>query len=722
MTSPKDVLPLEESQGDRKPRNERELTAQGYMLGNCAHCHNPHGFPSVIAPELRDALNFFPSKDGGIFQFPLDKFSPRIFRGPERDVPIPYITPSLYDRVAGPEAVKQITYDVANELTGLPETKPLLAPWRSLIYRNTDTPFSYADDSAIFPHMPLDTAGYDCRTRQIFGSWMASIPAKWKLEDDIMFSAIDEISTDADPQPYLEVLPDDPEFRRYERLAKSRVKDFQNSLRYKDCPDPTLDVVDPAVMNGTQIVPKPTFEEVKNADGEVVGHISLPMPEREHWAVTDLTDPPGDWNPRRPDWKDVLVDHVPQEDSEEQAAIDLIRDSNIRVTGQDALHSLATDDQPFGMWLVKDGCDFSSQKKVSDLSPRPAWADVVGAPDDAPVYEISYGAQVFTAICSNCHGPLADSTGRLASTIADMTGGQTRVANLRDGILGPVSDPGSNRQRIFGIENNLGLTADDFATRYMLWMGLGGTQRVIPRAALAVVGSTSVLGERRTGVAGFTATSANMLTAASFLCTQVLPAGALAFDPSTGRTDHTNKSLRSALITKNGDVDMWERLCSFNKPPPVRMVFAKVDNGHIARFEVHHPTNALTMQVDYALFERESYPADQPVGDPTGAVTTGIQADNSDPWCIHRPEIPGDEALIEAYWTGPTNDGGLARTSPVPFCPESQLQRLDDAAVNRWSMRGAMNAGLSVFLYLDALAHGDKQRPVPYDHCEDIKK
>ena len=24
-----------------------ELKAQAYMVGNCAHCHNPRGFPSI---------------------------------------------------------------------------------------------------------------------------------------------------------------------------------------------------------------------------------------------------------------------------------------------------------------------------------------------------------------------------------------------------------------------------------------------------------------------------------------------------------------------------------------------------------------------------------------------------------------------------------------------------------------------------------------------------
>src|SRR4029453_16590065 len=63
MTSPADVLPLEQSQGVRKPRADGELTAQAYMVGNCAHCHNPRGLPSVTKPELATALNFLPDSE-----------------------------------------------------------------------------------------------------------------------------------------------------------------------------------------------------------------------------------------------------------------------------------------------------------------------------------------------------------------------------------------------------------------------------------------------------------------------------------------------------------------------------------------------------------------------------------------------------------------------------------------------------------------------------------
>jgi mono/diheme cytochrome c family protein len=37
-------LPKLEESGTEKPRNAHEIRAQGYMIGNCAHCHSPEGY------------------------------------------------------------------------------------------------------------------------------------------------------------------------------------------------------------------------------------------------------------------------------------------------------------------------------------------------------------------------------------------------------------------------------------------------------------------------------------------------------------------------------------------------------------------------------------------------------------------------------------------------------------------------------------------------------
>ena len=115
-------------------------------------------------------------------------------------------------------------------------------------------------------------------------------------------------------------------------------------------------------------------------------------------------------------------------------------------------------------------------------------------PADSPVYSELPGAAVFNMICINCHGAQADSKGRMADVLLTMTGGDARVANLRDGLFGPVDHPGGNRERVFKDAAKSGLTTDDVGSRYMAWMALGGTQRAIPSSVLAIVSNTQVFG------------------------------------------------------------------------------------------------------------------------------------------------------------------------------------------------------------------------------------
>jgi len=154
IDSPSDVLFLEQSQGSRTPRNYSELKAQGYVLGNCAHCHNPRGYPSVQNPVLVNVLDFLPANApvGGVFQFPLEMYSPRIFRGVSGSTPIPYITPSLVDLPRIDPSSGDQAADPFVDVTPSGISWIDYAPWRSIIYRNVDSVFAYTDDFALPPH------------------------------------------------------------------------------------------------------------------------------------------------------------------------------------------------------------------------------------------------------------------------------------------------------------------------------------------------------------------------------------------------------------------------------------------------------------------------------------------------------------------------------------------------------------------------------------------
>lgn len=764
MASPADVLPLEQSQLPRTPRNSYELTAQAYVLGNCSHCHNPRGFPSTKAPELKDVLNFLPGPSGGIFQFPLDRTSPVRARGIDQDVLIPYITPSLRDYPVD-EATTNKDSTLYNRkyvecaVTSLQSTNGwcttpgklidfIDAPWRSLVYRNVDTPFDYVEDLTIFPHMPMNTPGYDCRTARILGDWMVSIPATYVgtglpnvSEDAVGNTTVDPAGAkvDTSAQPYLEVKPGDSGYAAAQAAAQKRLDQYHNGHRYKYCAagtDTTWSQSQPPDLSQTDTTVTPQ-QLVMPRDG---------VPDVPKWVVTDTTDPPGQWYPRGSGWKTTLVDHQTWSQNDSQVVINALEN----ITLDDGTRQALTAVVPMGIWNQKPTCSFAGVPTVDSYqgNDRPVWMGL--SPDArpaAPVYSESAGAAVFANICVNCHGPQADAKGLLADEIAILTGGGARVANFRIGLFGPENSPGANRERVFGaaVAN---ASADDVGARYLSWMALGGTQKQIPLPLLNLVALTPVLGEPRLGVAG-SSLSANMLQLAQKLCAATIGPPTLG---DAGNADPVALSFftygplgwtDSALIKKNGDAALWSRLCSLNNRPIVRVVSAPWSATTV-------PGN-LTIKVN-ALYwgtgpdGQATYPATAPVMNHLGQVANGITPDNQFPVCLQQP--PGDPQQngTAAYFAEQFRNRYLVRgQTPLPYCPPElftagppdgptdpsglvlpkwqvpwELENLIPVskAVSDWSARGAINAGLAVFLYVDQLSKGAAPQ-VPYNHCEE---
>ncbi|HKP61023.1 MAG TPA: hypothetical protein VJV78_30040 [Polyangiales bacterium] len=754
-----DVLPLEHSQGDRAPRNDNELRAQGYMTGNCSHCHNPRGYATVQNPQLRDLLRFFPDSEGGVFQFPLERVSPRIKRGLRQDVSIPYITPSLFDREVKDQDVdshrKQYT-PVNRER----EVHYQAAPWRSLIYRNTDTPFTYAEDFALFPHMPMNVPGFDCRVPRIMGDWMVSIPARKRTPGlnerfDVDYPHSKEYTGEESPQPYVEVKPTEPDYAEAVREAKRRLDLYHRGgvdtnyfdwvsnqqpvaadrliqhPRYEDyCPD-TSDIVDPTVGISSEaeterLTPDdfsraPELLMTTDLQSEDINDtllMNLPdaVPDRPHWVETDVTDPPGDWAPRRPDWSDILVSKKLEGlDARQQTVVSLVQS----LKADEAFRTFALGTAPFGIWQAKPTCNFASVPKVKQFSgtDRPSWitkriaAEVnKTAAEELPVYMQSPGGMVFSEICVNCHGPRFDSRGRQADTLMLMTGGATRVANLRDGLLGPALDPGANRMRVYGQFATDTTTAQDWTARYVAWMGLGGTRRTIPQAILSLVGTSEVLGEKRNGV--LPVTDANMLTLAQTLCAHVLgnTGSHVKFDPEAGSISHESRD-GTSLVSDNGDADTWLELCSFRNPPPVRII--------------SQSGSALFLIDPLGWYRQYGYPANAPVGNERGEVVNGITPANLAPWCVVPPPDDFTKNLSDEYVAM------YRQGKPLPFCPDwwiedaARTNVLSAKELEAWTLRGAINAGVSVFFYLDQRLRDEqigKQALPAYDHCEDLNK
>jgi hypothetical protein len=751
MTSPADVLPLEQSEGTRAPRNEYELEAQAYIVGNCAHCHNPRGFPTKKAPVLKDVLNFLPSTDGGVFQFPLERTSPVRQRGPVQSTPIPYITPSLYDypsTSSGDFYTAKWIYCKNNKSVELCKSDAnvfMAAPWRSLIYRNVDTPFDYVDDSTIFPHMPMNSAGYDCRVPHIMGNWMTSIPAKlanpklieaevWTSDHTRVFPA----NVNTDPQPYVEVKPDDPNYQAYVLDANTRVVSYQNGHRYAFCPDST-DILDPWIVNEEANNQTVTIDAPDLYDAENINVVwpSIGVPVKPHWVVTDTTDVPPPWNPRRPDWTDALLGGKPGDTSlldpgDATALKNVVDQLQTAKLTPEILAALKTK-VPFGVWKQKAGCNFNGVPTVGAYQgdARPRWMDVTAVDSATPVYEQLPGAAVFNTICFNCHGPLANAEGLLADEIGLMTGGDARVANFRDGLLGPTTSPGMNRQPIF-VDPSGAVSGDDIAARYVAWMALGGTLKHLPEQLLNLVSNTPVQGLFRNTSFINPVGTPDMLRLGLELCSDILPANhnvaEITLDGlfADGRIDW---SKQTPLIDHNGDAENWLRLCTLGNRPVVRVPYVN--------------WTADTLPKDLSLSFRsiywgDAYPSTAQVMDHRGRVVNGITADNLFPMCIQEPPKGSPEHMYADSFlsTHPVGKGGAA----IPYCPPAIFDKdamgnpkyllkydidLTDNALTfvdgpRWAARGAINAGMAVFVYLDQVERGAVKILPGYDQCEQL--
>jgi mono/diheme cytochrome c family protein len=807
MTSPADVVHLEDSQGTRKPRTDGELVAQAYMIGNCAHCHNPRGLPSVTKPELANALNFLPDgKDGGVFEFPFERMSPVRQRGAGGDVPIPYITPSLRDYpVANVEDTRmdnglslntglpgvEITWTPkypqgieARNCEDLPKqtsdhARALLraycggkkqglafvpAPWRSLIYRNVDSPFPYFDDYVPFPHMPMNTFGFDCRAPRIMGDWMVGLPAERKypgLPENVIPSADakrGDGSYDDRPQPYQEVKPDDPRYPMAAAQAQVRLAEYHEGVRYGYCEDvlspDIFDPVAPVAAGGYQPDPdRYVYGSTPPFDPTRPGEYTQPplgVPYHSHFFPYDPTDPPPPWSPRRPDWNAVLVDRVTdlsppaggvvltdELKHQRKVLVDAINEAELN----DALRTYATTEIPYGLWEKRPGCDkLAAQPKAGDFtgSARPAWMNKVKPPGDAPVYMAAPGAIIYAHVCVNCHGPNADGKGLQADALAASSEGEARPANFREGLFGPSTGPGANLLEAFGMGQ--ADVASRWAPRYMAWMALGGTLKRIPQDIIHQVEATKVFGQQRPNLhhlLGAEAASANMLKLAAGLCAIMLPDknsghyyDYAAFENGSEPQFYPPFNANDTpFLDMVADRDMWMHLCTQYSPVVVRVYgvsgFAPPGDGIPAKGDVGI----------VALYYGDSYPTDAPVLDQNRVIQTGIQPDiskpnaNLYPACFQPPSDPQ-----AAAWVAGT---AIKTKFHMPDCPKAfldvnaqnqskvmwTLRGETDAMkdnIARWSLRGGIATGMSVFSYLRSGGAQGQLKPY-YNQCQLLK-
>jgi mono/diheme cytochrome c family protein len=771
-------IKLEESQGKRRPRNHYELKAQAYMIGNCAFCHNPNGFPVVQNPVLAE-FDLYPSEQtGGIFEFSLERYSPRAKAAQGQSVRFPYITPIFGDHklqgqdLAGNEGLNALTGETQfskeyvisteegpttdwderprppefleyvkfeNNVTVQSHVFQFPGPWRSLIWRNVYTPFTYVEDSTIFIHMPRNVAGYDCRAHTIMADWMLSIPSVLKPDEPYSHEqpALERPDRNLNPSDYRKAIQE----------AEERVAAYRLGVTGSHCPsdedivDPgvILSPLDPSTQRKVQASPIDRFSfespRIKDNIEEILGFgVSDQVPELPHWTPTDTTDASNRFRPRRQNWKQIIATReVPVSEKLGRVIDDL---QTVHLTPADEAFSLQQ--LPLGLWHsdCRDSSQVSAAPTVAEMageppSPNTRWLDgtVFEGDSDSPpplearVHLQSRGETVFRAICQNCHGKSADSKSPLAATIVELTGGQTRVANFVAGLFGPPEAPGSFARGEFLIDH--GASPEDWAVRYLLFMGLGGTEAAIPQAVLKLVATSPFYGK------GVTAgvSDPNMLDSAQQVCFYVLGHDRVL---ELGTNPPSSPQLRFSrkFAPSTGHYEVWESICTSRNEPVVR-VFSQIAEGQPLTSGQDGVFRAKDVQGNWV------YPSDALVGNQRGEIERGITASNTMPWCIREDALaPAREWALAA---------GIPEAS-IPVCPPTLLARSFDAYVHRlaltglvsgiaapdpsvpfsnadfterWVRRGAMNAGIAAYYYLRGMTSGALEPSLPFDFCKE---
>ena len=243
---------------------------------------------------------------------------------------------------------------------------------------------------------------------------------------------------------------------------------------------------------------------------------------------------------------------------------------------------------------------------------------------------------------------------------------------------------------------------DDWAAKYLTWMALGGTQVRIPKAVLQLVSLSDVAGTKRTvPLLDPTALSANMLAAAQAACSVFIEYKG-GFDVAGNQGSVFGYLAQgSPLIHSNGDAELWQKLCTLNNPPPVRSVYIS-------------PGSTASLQETY---DPSFFKSTDRVGNHRGQLVDGLTPDNLGPWCIQR--VPDSNGLPNPVVEKFRHDNAIGG-EPLPYCPEgveAHSWRYDEERRRRWAVRGAVNAGFAVFVYVDQVMRG-LVKPIYSDQCE----
>jgi hypothetical protein len=262
---------------------------------------------------------------------------------------------------------------------------------------------------------------------------------------------------------------------------------------------------------------------------------------------------------------------------------------------------------------------------------------------------------------------------------------------------------------------------------------------------LGLVSNTPIYGNFRNAARSSKIATPDMLKLGLEICAQVLISDNSLYNIDMTTyfgTGHLDWGVQTELVDKAGDAEMWLRLCALGNRPVVR-VAGPANNWTM-------DTQAKDIQITKGVgaywadgdASGPSYPATAPVMNDRGQLVTGIDNDDASPTknvfpvCIRKPSDP--QQLMYADRFLDANHIGGPSGPRAPYCPAELFATdssgqpkfvLDVESVNgtttyvdaqKWAVRGAINAGLAVYVYLTQLESGQVTPLPPYDQCESL--
>jgi hypothetical protein len=187
--------------------------------------------------------------------------------------------------------------------------------------------------------------------------------------------------------------------------------------------------------------------------------------------------------------------------------------------------------------------------------------------------------------------------------------------------------------------------------------------------------------------------------------------------PGHGYLDAKLSYLNNSLIPSNGHAELWLQMCSTANPPPVHILRFGVEGTTLYVSPVQDTANSFNIPPD-SMVPPSVYPHGAAVGNERGAVEPSLVPTNEWPSCVDDTGAKSDQ---EAYLSSnnlPISPSQVKAASAACVLSTTGVGCFENDQANQWAVRGAINAGFSVFVYVRSI---ENTGPPDFDQCSLLK-